>query len=69
MESSCKTSNDREKLWDALNNDLIDVIATDHAPHTIEENKIHIPHVPLVALWFNTRLFQCLKHIIMKKSL
>lgn len=34
-----KTSNDREKLWDALNNDLIDVIATDHAPHTIEEKQ------------------------------
>ena len=36
---SVKTSNDREKLWDALNNDLIDVIATDHAPHTIEEKQ------------------------------
>ena len=34
-----KTSNDREKLWEALNNDLIDVIATDHAPHTIEEKQ------------------------------
>ena len=32
-----KTSNDREMLWSGLNNDLIDVIATDHAPHTIEE--------------------------------
>ena len=31
-----KTSNDRDKLWYALNNDLIDVIATDHAPHTAE---------------------------------
>ena len=34
-----KTSNDREKLWEALNNDLIDVIATDHAPHTIYEKQ------------------------------
>ena len=34
-----KTSNDREKLWEALNNDLIDVVATDHAPHTIEEKQ------------------------------
>jgi len=34
-----KTSNDREKLWEALNNDLIDVVATDHAPHTIDEKQ------------------------------
>ena len=34
-----KTSNDRDKLWEALNNDLIDVIATDHAPHTAEEKQ------------------------------
>ena len=32
-----KTANDRKKLWEALNDDLIDVVATDHAPHTIEE--------------------------------
>jgi len=32
-----KSKNDREALWEALNNDKIDIIATDHAPHTIEE--------------------------------
>ncbi|MBC2844178.1 dihydroorotase [Winogradskyella flava] len=32
-----KTSKDREQLWKALLDDRIDVIATDHAPHTIEE--------------------------------
>ena len=32
-----KTAEDRDKLWKALLNDKIDVIATDHAPHTIEE--------------------------------
>lgn len=32
-----KTANDREALWKALLNDTIDVIATDHAPHTLEE--------------------------------
>lgn len=32
-----KTKIDREKLWEALLDDRIDVIATDHAPHTIEE--------------------------------
>jgi dihydroorotase len=32
-----KTTTDREGIWDALLDDRIDVIATDHAPHTIEE--------------------------------
>lgn len=32
-----KTAKDRDQLWAALLDDRIDVIATDHAPHTIEE--------------------------------
>lgn len=32
-----KTANDREALWKAVNDGRIDVIATDHAPHTLEE--------------------------------
>ena len=32
-----KTSQDRAQLWEALLDDRIDVIATDHAPHTLEE--------------------------------
>lgn len=32
-----KTSADREALWGALIDDRIDVLATDHAPHTLEE--------------------------------
>ncbi len=32
-----KTEEDREQLWKALLDDRIDVIATDHAPHTLEE--------------------------------
>ncbi|ULC60048.1 dihydroorotase [Flaviramulus sp. BrNp1-15] len=34
-----KTKADRDQLWQALLDDRIDVIATDHAPHTIEEKK------------------------------
>lgn len=32
-----KTESDRDALWEALLDDRIDVIATDHAPHTLEE--------------------------------
>jgi dihydroorotase len=37
-----KTQNDRKVLWEALLDDRIDVIATDHAPHTKDEkNQIY----------------------------
>ncbi len=32
-----KTVEDRDQLWKALLDDRLDVIATDHAPHTLEE--------------------------------
>jgi dihydroorotase len=32
-----KTEKDKNGLWEALLDDRIDVIATDHAPHTLEE--------------------------------
>jgi dihydroorotase-like cyclic amidohydrolase len=65
MESSCKTAHDRKVLWEALLDDRIDVIATDHAPHTLEENQSY-----LKALWRSisaTPLWLCLKHIMKEK--
>lgn len=32
-----KKASDRDALLNALNNDILDVVATDHAPHTLEE--------------------------------
>ncbi len=37
---SVKTAYDRDKVFEAVLNDTIDVIATDHAPHTIEEKSL-----------------------------
>ena len=34
-----KSENDKNELWKALLDDRIDVIATDHAPHTLEEKQ------------------------------
>ena len=34
-----KTANDREMIRKAVNEDRIDVLATDHAPHTLEEKQ------------------------------
>ena len=37
-----KTKKDQDALWEGLNSDLLDVLATDHAPHTFEEkNKFY----------------------------
>jgi len=34
-----KTQKDQDALWEALLDDRLDVIATDHAPHTLEEKQ------------------------------
>ena len=34
-----KKASDREALWAALNDDRLDILATDHAPHTWEEKQ------------------------------
>ena len=43
---SVKTEQDREQLWQALVSNQIQVIATDHAPHTREEKQQDYPHSP-----------------------
>lgn len=41
-----KDASDREALIKALANDVIDVLATDHAPHTLEEKEKPYPQAP-----------------------
>ncbi len=41
-----KSSADRDKIWEALLSDRIDVIATDHAPHTLEEKSNNYVNAP-----------------------
>ena len=41
-----KTDADRNALWKALNEDKIDVYATDHAPHTLQEKKLPYTESP-----------------------
>ncbi len=43
---SIKTEEDRSALWNALNEDKIDVYATDHAPHTLQEKKLPYTESP-----------------------
>jgi dihydroorotase len=41
-----KSAADRAGIWKALLDDRIDIIATDHAPHTIEEKEHHYYNAP-----------------------
>jgi dihydroorotase len=41
-----KTQKDQEAIWNGLLNNYIDIIATDHAPHTIEEKNVPYPGCP-----------------------
>jgi dihydroorotase len=55
-----KTENDRSAIFDAVNSGVIDVIATDHAPHTrLEKNQLYwdAPSgLPLIQHGFNMML-------------
>ena len=46
MNPSLKTSEDNARLWEALIDGRIQVVATDHAPHTLEEKSQSYPDSP-----------------------
>ena len=62
-----KTAQDRHGLWTALNDDRIDIIATDHAPHTMEEKMNPYTKLPRVVQWSNT-LCLCYWNVIYKEK-
>jgi dihydroorotase len=73
-----KTGYDRDKIFEAVLNDTIDVIATDHAPHTIEEKNSSylkapsggplVQHSILAMLDFYHQKKISLTHIVKKMS-
>ncbi|WP_008317116.1 dihydroorotase [Leptolyngbya sp. PCC 6406] len=46
MNPPLRSQQDNETLWQALLDGVIDFIATDHAPHTLEEKAKPYPHSP-----------------------
>lgn len=46
MNPSVKTRRDNEQLWQALLDGKIQILATDHAPHTLEEKQKPYPESP-----------------------
>lgn len=43
---SIKTEADKSALWNGINSGIIDLIATDHAPHLLEEKEMDYWHAP-----------------------
>ncbi len=46
MNPPLRSPHDNEVLWEALRDGVIDFIATDHAPHTLEEKAQEYPNTP-----------------------
>ncbi|MBL9165771.1 MAG: dihydroorotase [Planctomycetaceae bacterium] len=46
MNPSLKSADDNRRLWEALRDGRIQVVATDHAPHTLEEKRRPYPQSP-----------------------
>lgn len=62
-----KTARDREALWSALLDNRIDVIATDHAPHTWAEKQLPYTQAPSGAPMVQHALVAMLEMVQQKK--
>lgn len=58
-----KTPQDRDALWKALNDNRLDIIATDHAPHTWEEKQNTYFKAPSGLPLVQHSLLQMLEHV------
>jgi dihydroorotase len=58
-----KTISDREGIWKALLDNRIDVVATDHAPHTIEEKKNNYLNAPSGGPLVQHALISMMEHV------
>ena len=57
----------QDALWDALNNKIVDIIASDHAPHTLEEKSAKYPKSPSGTPGVQTLVPVMLNHVNNKK--
>ena len=57
-----KTEKDKDGLWEALLDDRIDIVATDHAPHTWEEKQNVYTKAPTVAPLVQHSLVAMIEH-------
>ncbi|MGS2716886.1 dihydroorotase [Eionea flava] len=64
---SIKSSSDRDALIQALHNQTIDIIATDHAPHTLNEKQVDYNQAPAGLPLVEHALLSLLDHVKYKR--
>lgn len=64
-----RTKEDFSAIVDGLKDGTIDVIATDHAPHTVEEKKLPIQNAPMGIAGFETSLGLTLTNLVHSNKL
>lgn len=69
MNPPLRTKEDVEAMKDALRDGTIDVIATDHAPHTIDEKEVEYSQAPFGIVGLETSVGLCMTALIENKVL
>ena len=69
MKPPLRTEADRKALIDGLRDGTIDIIATDHAPHSIEEKETEYDVAPFGVVGLETAVGLVLTHLVEKKLL
>ena len=64
-----RTEEDRKKLIEGVRDNTIDLIATDHAPHTKEEKSKPITDAPSGMIGLETALSLCYEELVIKDGL
>lgn len=59
-----RSKDDFDAIIEGLQDGTIDVIATDHAPHTVEEKKLPIQNAPMGIVGFETSLSLALTNLV-----
>jgi dihydroorotase len=63
MNPPVRDSRHRDALWAAINSGLVDVLGSDHAPHTLEEKAKPYPHSPSGMTGVQTLVPVMLNHV------
>jgi len=69
MNPPLRTKDDVQALKEALRNGTIDVIVTDHAPHTIDEKEVEYAQAPFGIVGLETALGLAVTELVNKKYL
>ncbi|HWP81054.1 MAG TPA: dihydroorotase [Bacteroidota bacterium] len=69
MNPPLRTRDDVAAIKEALRDGIIDVIATDHAPHTIDEKEVEYTQAPFGIVGLETALGLCITELVDQKYL